>query len=98
MRRLLTLGLTLALLAAGTVGPISLDPGGGYDLGGYRWDVTSFVTGNGTYTFDITGVSLSYFAGLAVVYSDASLGLGEVRVNDGAESLLADTSTTTFSG
>ncbi len=57
-------------------------PGNLYD---YRWDVTSLITGNGSYSFDLNNGSQIYMASLYVVYSDASLPLGSVHTYEGAE-------------
>ncbi len=74
----------------------AVDPG--YPLMGYRWNVTSSVAGNGTYTFNITNSQQIFGASLFVAYSHPSLPLHEIRLNDGAEDMEGATSTTTFNG
>jgi hypothetical protein len=51
----------------------------------YRWDVTSMITGNGGYSFDIRGGSQIYMASLHVVFSHATLPTGSVHTYEGAE-------------
>lgn len=55
------------------------------DVFDYRWDVTSQITGNGFYSFDVGGGSQIYMASLYVVYSDATLPFGSVHTYEGAE-------------
>lgn len=55
------------------------------DMFDYRWDVTSMITGNGGYNFDIRGGSQIYMASLHVVFSHASLPTGSVHTYEGAE-------------
>jgi hypothetical protein len=57
-------------------------PGNLYD---YRWDVSGQITGNGSYSFDLSGGSLIYMASLHVVYSHPSLPAGSVHTYEGAE-------------
>jgi hypothetical protein len=92
-----SLGATSAF-ASDTTGP---GPVG--HLEAYKWDVTSLITGNGTYSASATGLSNSYGLALAVVYSDPTLPLQRVVINEGAlqlsdASYTPDTDTTTFSG
>jgi hypothetical protein len=49
----------------------------------YRWDVTSLLSGNGTFSVSATNGD-NYGAALAVAYSHPSLPSGEVFFNDGA--------------
>lgn len=93
-----SVGLTFGGSSVGSVTPLTVDPGGSLSLGGYLWDVTSLVSGDGAYSFSISGTGLTYVAGLAVVYSKTGLPVSEVHINDGAESLGTGTSTTSFSG
>jgi hypothetical protein len=55
------------------------------DIYDYRWDVTSQISGNGLYSFNVTGGSQIYMASLHVVYSHASLPTGSVHTYEGAE-------------
>ena len=55
------------------------------NLQGYRWDVTSLVTGNGNYGASYAGTSNTYGLALAVVYSSPSLpSNGRVEILAGA--------------
>jgi hypothetical protein len=73
-------------------------------LEAYKWDVTSLVTGNGTYSSSASGFNNNYGLSLAVVFSNPALPLQRVVVNDGALQLCmgslsdTDTETTTFGG
>lgn len=83
--------------ALGGAAPFAND-GGVY---AYRWDVTSLISGNGSYTYDFTDGTSIFGVSLAVVYSHASLGLGRVVLNDGAHELGesgAESGSTTFGG
>lgn len=51
----------------------------------YRWDVTNMITGNGGYSFNISGGQQIYMASLHVVFSHASLPAGSVHTYEGAE-------------
>ena len=55
----------------------------------YQWDVTSLIAGNGSFTASYSDQTNSYGLALVVVYSDPSLPLGQVIVNDGATNLVA---------
>ncbi len=55
------------------------------DVFDYRWDVTSQISGNGFYSFDVSNCSQLYMASLYVVYSDPSLPAGSVHTYEGAE-------------
>jgi hypothetical protein len=74
------------------------DQSGIFNLQAYRADVTWQVTGNGSYDFTSSGIELGYVAALAVVYGSSSLEENTIWINEGAESLAADTSTTIFPG
>jgi hypothetical protein len=76
-----SIGGTFGALALGPAGPT--DTAGG--VAGYRFDVTSEVTGNGSYAFDLSGGSQIYGVALAVVYEDAGLPLRSVIINDVAD-------------
>jgi hypothetical protein len=80
----------------GTTSAFALD--GGFSA--YKWDVTSLVTGNGSYAASYSGLSNSYGLALAVVFSDASLPLSRVSINDGAIDVVGGdiTVSTTFDG
>lgn len=85
----------------GAISPFTHDPGGagGEDLAIYRWDVTPLVTGDGSYAFTTSGLERVFGAALVVVYSNPSLPLSEVRINDGAESMAnGATASTSFFG
>lgn len=58
---------------------------GSGDAFDYRWDVTSLISGNGFYSFDVSGGSQIYMASLYVVYSHASLPAGSVHTYEGVE-------------
>jgi len=62
----------------------------------YRWDVTSKVTGNGTFAFGLSGLQYAYVGGLVVIYEKASLPLNEIRINEHISSLLSGQSQTSF--
>ncbi|UCE36081.1 MAG: DUF3344 domain-containing protein [Thermoplasmata archaeon] len=78
----------------GTGGPI----GSSWDLCAWRWDVTSFVWGNGVYPFSTFNVSRHYGSALVVIYSNPLEPHRQIFINDGAESLHSSTSTTEFFG
>lgn len=83
----------------GTVSAFASDTTNYGTLEAYRWDVTSLVTGNGTYSASASGFSLNYGLALAVVFSEPSLLLQRVVVKDGAVQLYHDdTDTTAFDG
>jgi hypothetical protein len=87
----------------GTTSAFASDTDGGWNLEAYKWDVTSLITGNGTYTASASGFSLNYGLSLAVVFSDPTLPFQRVVVNDGVLQLstsarLLDTESTTFNG
>jgi len=50
----------------------------------YQWDVTPYITGNGTYAASASGMQNNYGLALAVVYRHASLPAGRVSLNNGA--------------
>ena len=85
-------------ISLSAVSPISSDSGGGLYLATYRWDVTTFVTGDGSYSFTTSGLERSFGSALVVVYQNPSEPSREIIINDGAESIDSATSTTTFSG
>jgi hypothetical protein len=62
--------------ASYTVGP-------SYDA--YAWNVTSFVTGNGSYSVSSGAFSQNYGNELVVVYSSNTLPNGTVLINEGAQ-------------
>ena len=96
---------TLSGNALSAVTPFAHDAGTGYsyyDLCSWRWDVTAIVTGDGIYPFTTSGMAgQAFLSALVVVYSNPSEPLRQVIINDGAESLYAETgtetSTSTFS-
>jgi hypothetical protein len=54
----------------------------------YKADVTSFVTGNGSYSASYSGPTNTYGLALVVVYADASLPSTRVEIADGAIDLI----------
>ncbi|MCC6969638.1 MAG: hypothetical protein IT434_05395 [Phycisphaerales bacterium] len=77
--------LTLSFNGGAGVSQTAYESAGVNSLFDYRWDVTSMITGNGGYNFDIRGGSLIYMASLHVVFSHASLSAGSVHTYEGAE-------------
>jgi len=82
----------------GSLAPTVYDQGGSYYLCFYRWDVTSYVTGNGSYSFSGSSLNYCYVAYLVVVYENPSSPEVTIAINDGAESLQNASSTSLFSG
>lgn len=77
-----------AIGSAGQLDGIDTDAGyygNRYSYAAYRWDVTSRISGNGAYSYNVTGISQGYGVVLVVVYSHSSLPLGEVQINDGSD-------------
>lgn len=60
----------------------------------YAWNVTSFVTGNGSYSVSSGSYSQQYGNDLVVVYSSSSLPNGVVLINEGAQDNNFGTATT----
>ena len=60
-----------------------------YEFQGYMWDVTPLVTGDGTYSFYITGPSYCLSEFLIIVFSDPSLEARMVSITMGEEFLWA---------
>ena len=91
---------TFSTNSLGTKGDDDSDLGGGLRLHFYRFDVTSFVPGDGNYTYNVTaefpGTIFAFGDALVVVFEDASLPNRRIVVNDGAESLQNATSVTSF--
>jgi hypothetical protein len=88
-----------ATFAGTPLGSVSVfDINGG--LSAYKWDVTSLITGSGSYNASYAGMTNSYGLALAVVFSHPSLPFNRVIVNDGATEVnpsgTGDTDTTTF--
>jgi len=71
----------------GPNGPISTDPSGSLTPATFRFDVTSFVTGNGEYPFTSQGIAQSYGSALVVVFGSSALSLKTIEINDGVESM-----------
>ncbi|GMV27675.1 MAG: hypothetical protein AMXMBFR58_37060 [Phycisphaerae bacterium] len=69
----------------GSTTAYATSPSSSGDVFDYRWDVTGQITGNGFYSFDVSGGSQIYMASLYVVYSHASLPAGSVHTYEGAE-------------
>jgi len=82
----------------GSIAPTVYDQGGSYYLCFYRWDVTSYVTGNGSYSFSGSSLNYCYVVYLVVVYENPSSPEVTIVINDGAESLQYASSTSLFSG
>ena len=67
----------------------------------YQWDVTGLITGNASYGASFAGATNTYGLALVVAFSDPSLPLGTVFVNDGAFDInggAGGSFSTTFSG
>jgi hypothetical protein len=62
---------------------VSYTMGPNYDA--YAWNVTSLVTGNGSYSVQSGAYSEQYGNELVVVYSSSSLPNGTVLINEGAQ-------------
>jgi hypothetical protein len=62
---------------------VSYNMGPNYDA--YAWNVTSFVTGNGSYSVSSGAYSQNYGNELVVVYSWSGLPNGTVLINEGAQ-------------
>ena len=88
--------LTFAGQALPASGPAWADSGFPFET--FRFDVTSRITGNGSYTFSTTGLGYAYGAALVVVYGSPTLPVRTIVVNAGAEDLYGAASTTTFAG
>jgi len=71
----------------GTSAAIATDPERDLVLGTYRWDVTSLVAGNGSYSFASSGIGISYAAMLVIVYQYSSDPIRQVIINDGGDSM-----------
>jgi hypothetical protein len=82
----------------GSLAPTVYDQGSSYYLCLYRWDVTPYVTGNGSYSFSGSSLNYCYLAYLVVVYEHPSCPEVTIAINDGAESLQNASSTSLFSG
>jgi len=94
---------TFAGSSLGSASAFASDTKLGWPLEAYKWDVTSLVTVNGTYSASGTGFTNNYGMALAVVFSDASLPYQRIVLNDGAlqvssSALSGSTETTTFDG
>ena len=53
----------------------------------YRWDVTSLITGNGSYSVSVGELNGNRGLALTVAFSDPSLPFGRVMIKDGAEDI-----------
>jgi len=98
-----TASATFAGNSLGAASAFASDTVLGWPLEAYKWDVTSLVTGNGSYSASASGLSNSYGLALAVVFSDPTLPFQRVVVNEGAlqvsdSSYTGSTETTTFGG
>lgn len=82
--------------ALNSVMPISTDDGGGLNLGTYRWDVTSYVNGNGSYSFATTNIPTSYGVMLVIVYQQDDQPIRQVIINEGSESMQNTSSTSVW--
>ena len=74
------------------------DAGGGLFCRGYSFNVLSLVTGNGSYSYSVTGTGNIYGDALVVVYEHSSLPVRRVVINFGSESLNGSSSATSFAG
>ena len=84
--------------ALGPIAPFAVDPAGGFlQLQSYRFDVTSFVTGNASFPFSFTtGGGQNFYAALVVIFSNSSEPVRTILINDGSEAIGTGSSTTTF--
>ena len=82
----------------GTKPPDVSDPGGGRFNNEYHFDVTTLVTGDGSYPYSVVGTNTAYGDVLVVVYQHASLPSRRIVINTGAESLSQASSATSFAG
>jgi len=73
-----------AVFGATNLGSVSAFGTSG-DASNYKWDVTGLVTGSGSFSASASGLTNNYGLALVVVFSNASLPLGRVVVNDGAQ-------------
>lgn len=64
----------------------------------YRFEVTAFVAGNGTYGYQASGNSNAFGDALVVVFEHASLPQRTIVIADGAESLQNATTTSELGG
>ncbi|MCH8853159.1 MAG: DUF3344 domain-containing protein [Planctomycetes bacterium] len=84
--------------ALGPIAPFAVDPAGDFQLQSYRFDVTNFVTGNGSFPFSFTtGGGQNFYAALVVIFSNTSEPVRTILINDGSEAIGTGSSTTTFS-
>ncbi len=81
-----------------SIPPAVNDPTGSYELSFYKWDVTSQVTGNGSYSFTLTNHTYCYVAFLVIIYENAAAPPVRIFINDGSEALMNASSVTLFSG
>ena len=81
-----------------SVQPAANDPTPSYQLSFYKWDVTSYVTGNGSYSFSLIDHTYCYLAFLVIVYENPLLPPVMVAVNDGSEALQNASSATVYTG
>jgi len=82
----------------GTIAPDSEDFGDDRYCRLYRFDVTDYVRGDGSYSYSILGTDNIYGDALIVVYENAILPSKTIVISDGAESLMYATSSTSFGG
>jgi hypothetical protein len=80
----------------GSIQPVDFDEDHTYYLSFYRWDVTTMVNGNDSYSFSGSNLNFGYLAYLVVVYQNEALPAVSITINDGAESLQHSNSTTNF--
>jgi hypothetical protein len=88
--------LTFASVYIGSKTPDVVDPGGSLYFKTWIFDVTVYVTGDGTYSYSTSGISGSCGSALVVVFTDTGLPSREIIINSGMESLESASSTTTF--
>ena len=79
-----------------TIMPIEHDPAQALVSCLYRWDVTRFVSENGTYTFTSSDIYDCYLIYLVVIYEKPSLPNVRIAVTEGSEALRWASSTTRF--
>jgi len=73
-------------------------PSGNFYCRMYRFDVSSKVTGNRSYDFNVVGIEGSYATTLLIVNGHPHFPFRRIVINDGAENLLDATTSTTFDG
>ncbi|PYN80113.1 MAG: hypothetical protein DMD96_15725 [Candidatus Rokuibacteriota bacterium] len=76
-----------AVFGATNLGSVSAFATSG-DASNYKWNVTGLVTGSGSFSASASGLTNNYGLALVVVFSNPSLPVGHVVVNDGAQDFI----------